>query len=168
MSGNTVSIIIREVCQAIIDEFMAEVVQTPTTQEQRLAVAETFETRWQLPHTLGALDGKHVAIECPPGGGSVFYNYKKFHSIVMMAFADADYKFLWVDVGEPGGTLDRLIWNACELKQYVEEGLMDIPHAAPQDDRPLPYWFIGDNAFGMKTWLLKPFAKRGLTGEERI
>ncbi|XP_053376464.1 uncharacterized protein LOC128547519 [Mercenaria mercenaria] len=96
VEGNTVSIIIPEVYQAIIDGFLAEMEQIPMTQKQRLAVAEMFETRWQLPHTLG--DGKHVAIESPPGGGSVFYNYKKFHSIVMMSLADAEYKLLWVDV----------------------------------------------------------------------
>ena len=75
-----------------------------------------------------------------------------------------------MDIGEPGGASDRQIWSACELKQCVEDGLMDLPPAAPlpHDDRPMPYWFIGDDAFGMKTWLLKPFSKRGLTREERI
>lgn len=90
------SVIIREVCQAIIDELMAEVMQTPMTQEQWLTVAEMFASRWQFSHTFSASEGKHVAIERLLGGGSVFYNYKKFHSIVMIALADADYTFLLV------------------------------------------------------------------------
>ena len=35
-------------------------------------------------------------------GGSLYYNYKEFHSIVLFAIADADYKVLWYEVGAPG------------------------------------------------------------------
>jgi len=52
----------------------------------------------EFPHTLVAVDGKHVSIACPNNSGSLFYNYKHFYSILLFAMVDADNKFLWTDV----------------------------------------------------------------------
>ena len=63
-------------------------------------VSETrFEEEWNLPHCIGANDGKHVAIECPPNEGSGFFNYKKFNSILLPAVCDAQYCFTFVEIG---------------------------------------------------------------------
>jgi len=96
---HTISIVVREVCQAICDEYMDEVMTPPTTPEEWQAIAEGFLKRWNFPHTIGALDGKHVAIRCPAKSGSLYYNYKGFYSIVLMALVDSDYKIIWADLG---------------------------------------------------------------------
>ena len=102
VAHNTISSIVPEVCEAIIEEYGHQVVSCPTTPAEWHAVAQQFKARWQFPHVVGAMDGKHIAIRCPPGGGSLYYNYKGFHSLVMLALVDADYKFLFVDVGANG------------------------------------------------------------------
>ena len=76
VSHSTISLIVREVCEAINEEFAAEVVQCPTTPHEWKVVADQFGERWQFFHAIGALDGKHVAIKCPRNGGSIYYNYK--------------------------------------------------------------------------------------------
>ena len=31
---------------------------------------------WGFPLCLGAIDGKHLIVQCPPNSGGAFYNYK--------------------------------------------------------------------------------------------
>ena len=94
VAHNTISLVVRQVCRAITDEYAQEVISTPTTPEEWLQIADQFGARWQFHHTLGALDGKHVAIKRPRNGGSKYFNYKGYHSIVLMALVDAEYKFI--------------------------------------------------------------------------
>lgn len=108
---NTQSILVREVCQAIVDEYMDELMVCPSTPEGWREVADKFQDRWNFPHTCGALDGKHVAIRAPPNSGSLYYNYKGFYSIVLFALVDGDYKFLWADIGGLGSASDSQIYN---------------------------------------------------------
>jgi len=170
VAHNTISGIVVSVCQAIIDVLEAEVIKTPTEPQEWLEVAEQFKTRWQFPHALGALDGKHIAIRKPPNSGSSFFNYKGFYSIVLMALVDADYKFRWVQVGDTGSSSDAQIWNHCDLREAIDSGVIGIPDPAPlaADNEPMPYFLIGDDAFAMKTWLMKPYSRRGMDHEETI
>jgi len=73
--------------------------QIPQTDVEWKAVAEAFWQQWNFPNCIGAIDGKHVHILLPPNSGSVYYNYKSFNSIVLLALVDAHYKFLYVDIG---------------------------------------------------------------------
>ncbi|MCM8858028.1 MAG: transposase family protein [Candidatus Thiodiazotropha sp.] len=170
VADNTISMIVRDVCQAIIDEYAEEVIACHTTPHEWRQIAEQFGARWNFHHTVGALDGKHIAIRCPRNGGSLYYNYKGFHSIVLMALVDADYKFIWVDVGANGSASDATVFNQSELKETIENGSIGFPAAdpLPQDDRPMPYFIIADDAFPLRTWLMKPFSRRNLTNQERI
>jgi hypothetical protein len=117
---NTISLMIAEVCEAIIAELADEVIECPTIEDHWRRIAEQFSRRWQFHHCLGALDGKHVAIKCPSNGGSEFYNYKGFHSIILMALVDGDYTFSWVDVGSNGSAGEAQVFNRSELKECLD------------------------------------------------
>lgn len=41
--------------------------QTPKSEEEWQAIAKNFVEKWQFPHCLGALDGKHIYIQPPVG-----------------------------------------------------------------------------------------------------
>ncbi|KAJ8964114.1 hypothetical protein NQ314_005110 [Rhamnusium bicolor] len=79
----------------------------PNTAADWLNIAIDFEKRWNLPNILRALDGKHIAFSAPKTAGSVFYNYKGTHSIVLLALVDANYNFRYIDVGTNGSLRRR-------------------------------------------------------------
>ncbi|XP_034031411.1 protein ALP1-like [Thalassophryne amazonica] len=168
--ASTICKFIQPVCEAIIAEYSGKLVSCPTTPEAWLQVAQGFESKWNLPHCIGAIDGKHIAMKCPKNGGSLFYNYKGFHSIVLMALVDADYKFLALDVGASGSGSDGGIIEGTDLKRCMEDGSIGLPPPSPLPggDRPVGYYIVGDDAFQLKTWLMKPVPSRNLTIEDRI
>ena len=169
MARNTVSELVHDTCEAIISELMSDVLHCPTTPEEWKQVAEQFFHRWDLHHTVGALDGKHIAIRCPPGGGSTYYNYKGFHSIVLLALVDSNYKFLYVDVGSPGSGSDGGIFYNTPIRRALESNTLGLPASEPlpDSDEPVPYFFVADDAFPLRTWLMKPYNFRGLSQQQR-
>ena len=166
---NTISLFVPEVCEAIIQEYLQEVVVLPTTEDQWKAVAEGFANKWNFHHAIGAIDGKHIAMECPARGGSLYYNYKGYHSIVLLALADSEGRFLYIDVGANGSASDGGIFQVTPLREALEKRLAGLPapEPLPGDDHPVPYYILGDNAFPMKTWLQKPFPQRSLDPPSR-
>ncbi|XP_033763248.1 uncharacterized protein LOC117344565 [Pecten maximus] len=156
-----------KVCGAIVDEYMNEVMAVPTSPEEWRVIADGFRTKWNFPHTLGALDGKHVAVRCPPKSGSTYFNYKKFFSIVLLALVDADYKIIWADIGGRGAASDAQIWNDFDLKESGEIN-HPPPDPLPNDTQSVDWFYIGDDAFGLRNFMQKPFSQRSLTREERI
>jgi len=167
---NTISLFIPEVCQAIVDEYKVEAISCPTTPDEWRPIADNFQRKWNVPHACGALDGKHIAIRAPANSGTLYHNYKGFFSLVLLALVDADYKFLWVDIGGNGAMSDAQIYNASELKDCLEDGSIGFPDPDPMpyDDKKMPYFLLGDDAFGLRTYLMKPYSIRGMTKEQHI
>ena len=65
---------------------------------------------------------------------------------------------------------DGGIFGQSDLKAAIEGGHLGLPpnEPLPNDDYPLPYTIIGDDAFPLKEWLLKPFPYRQMSYEQRI
>ena len=80
--------------------------QFPSNEEEWKHIAQDFDTMWDFPNCLGAVDGKHVRIVPPADSGSYFYNYKGSHSLVLMAVVNAKYKFIMCDIGVKGRISD--------------------------------------------------------------
>ena len=144
-------------------------VQVPATPEKWTEVASEFALKWNFPACIGALDGKHVAIKPPGNSGSMYYNYKHFHTVVLMALVDASYRFLFVDVGSYGRVADGGVFNNCALATRLENNSLGIPHSVELAGvGSVPFVIVADDAFGIKSYLMKPYPLRGLTREQRI
>ena len=95
----TICKFVPQVCKAILKEFQQEYLICLTEPEDWKKIEERFRNRWNVPHAVGALDGKHIAINKPKKSGSEYFNYKGYFSLVLLALVNTDYKFLWVNVG---------------------------------------------------------------------
>lgn len=106
----------------------------------------------------GAMDGKHVTIRKPNGSGSLYFNYKKFFSVVLFALCDANYKFLYCDFGNYGSASDGGIFDRSDLNSRMQTGLNLPPsELLPNSNTLLPYFMFGDCAFPLRSDIMKPF-----------
>ena len=101
-----------------------------------------------------------MRIVCPPDSGSLFFNYKNFFSVVLLAVIDANYKFMFVDVGSYGKEGDSGIFDKSELGRKFSSGdMFPPPQKLPKTDVVLPHVFVGDEAFRLHPNMMKPYSK---------
>ena len=142
--------------------------QTPNTKEEWLSIADDFEKKWNYPCCIGAIDGKHFALQQPNKSGSEFFNYKHFFSVLLLAVVDANYKFLYVDVGSAGRVGDAGVFSSSTLKGALDKNTLDIPSPCLLGEDMIHYHLIGDDAFPMSVSLLKPYPYKNMDREKRI
>lgn len=167
---STASYIVREVCLSIWSILRLECIPVPTKERWEL-IAEEFEKRANFPHCLGAVDGKHIRIIRPANSGSMFYNYKDYFSVVLMAVADSNYRFVYANVGSFGKDCDSSIFKQCSLWRSIEENIEELPEekCLPGAESPnVPYFFVGDEAFALHKHFLRPYGGSNLTIKKRI
>jgi hypothetical protein len=168
LGNSTVCNIVRQTCQGIWDALNESFLKPPKTAGEWKKIAQGMFDDWDFPNCLGALDGKHIAIECPPNSGSEFYNYKKFFSIVLMAMCDSKYCFTLIDLGANGRENDAHIFNNSDMCRAIVNNELDIPGSSFIRGHKLPYVIVSDEIFGLKPWLMKPYGGNGLLQEEEI
>jgi len=145
-------------------------VQVPQTEHEWKLIASDFWIQWQFPNCLGALDGKHVHIVPPANCGSLYYNYKQFNSIVLLALVDAQYRFLYVDIGSYGRISDGGVYNSSSLSAAIQSNALHIPPDSllPHSNISCPYVLVADDAFGLSRQIMKPYTCRNLSQSQRI
>ena len=113
------------------------------------AIAREYEERWNFPNCIGSMDGKHTEIKQPKNSGSYYFNYKGRFSIVLLALVDANYKFIYADVGCNGRISDGGVFRNSTLSKAVSTNLLNIPGPRTLDDgeTEAPYITVADDAF---------------------
>lgn len=96
-----------------------------------MKVVEEFDSKWNFPHCVGDLDGKHITLQCPINSGSEYVNYKWYFSIVLFALVDASYNFLFVDVSFQGSIHDGSVLSNTEMYKKMEQKLLNLPEPIP-------------------------------------
>lgn len=86
-----------------------------------------------------------------------------------MAACDANYRFIFFDVGSPGSEGDVNVFARSDLGHNVlTDATMNFPDPAPIDGEDTPFFFVGDDAFPLTSRIMKPFGGRQLSNEQKI
>ena len=126
VGASTARVIVLEVCEAIW-QHLQRICFPELTQAEWRHVAKVFEEKAHFPNCIGAIDGKHIHIRAPAHSGSLYFNYKKFFSMVLFAVCDANYRFLFIDVGSYGRSSDSTIYANSIFFQHLQNKALNIP-----------------------------------------
>ncbi|XP_066590606.1 putative nuclease HARBI1 [Prorops nasuta] len=173
ISKQSLSCIVIDVCQALIEVLHGYVkprhpnFTIPSNAEEWILHANNFEQLWNFPHCLGAIDGKHIMIQAPANSGSEYYNYKSFFSIVLFAFVDTNYNFIFTDVGCQGRISDGGFFKNSDEAFSLHENIMKPYsglHSKGSTERIFNYRLsrarrVIENAFGILSSVFRVLRK---------
>ena len=115
------------------------------------------------------MDCKHIAILQPEDSGSEYFNYKHFFSIVLLALVNANYKFVYINVGASGRAGDTGIYTDSDLKKALDENSLNLPTSIHGIARKkIHYHIVGDDAFSLSLQMMKPYPHRNMDKAKRI
>jgi len=162
--------IITSTCEVIYNKLQPVYLALPS-EEDWIKISKEFWNEWQMPNCIGAIDGKHIQIQCPPNSGSIYFNYKKTYSLVLLAVCNSKYEFTLFDIGAVGSESDGGILARSELGKALRENRLSIP----QENRTLlgsnyttPCYFVGDEAFQLSSNMMRPYSGRNLEDSKSI
>lgn len=76
MGVSSISKIDWETCDVIWKILQPIEMAAPNVQDW-LSISKGFFEKSQFPNCVGAVDGKHIRLECPKNSGTLYYNYKQ-------------------------------------------------------------------------------------------
>ncbi|KAJ8927684.1 hypothetical protein NQ314_019842 [Rhamnusium bicolor] len=101
-------------------------------------------------------------LQAPPNSGSS-YNYKGSHSISLLGIADAHSRFIIVDIGAQGRLSDSGTFKKSTIGRGFENGSFNLlpPVRIPEMNTELPYVLVGDEAFALSNYMMRPHPRSG-------
>jgi hypothetical protein len=99
----------------------------------------------------------------------MFYNYKRYFSVVLQAVADSHCRFLFVDVGAYGKQSDGGVFQESVLNKFLKDASNFPEDSAVEGmDQRVPYLFVVDDAYPLCWNMMKLYSSAHLTLEEHI
>ena len=167
VARSTVCVIVHDTCKAIVDILFDEFITFPHGRQLEKTISG-FQAKWQVPQCVGAIDGSHIPVSVPAHSHTDYYNRKGWYSVLVQAVVSYDYTITDVNIGWPGSVHDARVLVHSELYRKAISG-EHLPPASAKciSGVQVPPYLIGDAAYPLKTWLMKPFPDRGLSNNEK-
>lgn len=89
---------------------------------------------------------------------------------MLLALVDANYKFIYVDVGAAGRAGDAGVFGDSTLKKALTSNSLDLPPPStiPGISTEIHHHIVGDDAFPLTTQVMKPYPHRNLNKRQRV
>ncbi|XP_052262976.1 uncharacterized protein LOC127866479 [Dreissena polymorpha] len=143
----------------------------PDTEAQWRQLAVDCYHRWNFSHLIGAIDGKHISCKATANTWSDIFHYNGLFSVILLAVVSSDYKFLWIDVSYKWSFFGAHIYNENEFNEGLQNNYIagfQEPGLLSGDTHDVSYFLVGDDARGLRTYIIKPYANRDMTREQRV
>jgi hypothetical protein len=90
--------------------------------------------------------------------------------VLLLALVDANYKFLYVNVGASGRAGDAGVFGDCSLRKAIDNDQLNLPPPENIDGVRIRvcYNIVADDAFPLKTTIMKPYPHQKLNKSKRI
>ena len=90
--------------------------------------------------------------------------------MLLLALVDANYKFVYVDIGASGRAGDAGVFSESTLKKALGNTTLNLPSAATIEGIPstICYHIVADDAFPLTQNIMKPYPHRNLDNPKRI
>lgn len=112
----------------------------------------------RFPNVIGAVDGTHVEIPRPKNDDS-YNNRKLTASIQVQLVCDRKQRFTDVFCGYPGSAHDAPVWKESPLYKLL---------SSEQNDMPTQYHLLGDSAYPLDIFLMRPYRNTGQLTPKQI
>ena len=87
-------------------------IKGPSFEKEWVEILDQLKRKLNSGNWIGVIDGKHVLMQAYLRYGLFFFNYKKTHSIILMAVVNSNYQFTMV--------IYRIEINNIELRMVVQ------------------------------------------------
>ncbi|CAI6377470.1 unnamed protein product [Macrosiphum euphorbiae] len=149
VSRSMVSKCLKEFTDVIVNHVANEWIIFPITPLQIARNKRRFLEKFNIPHTIGAVDGTQIAIT-PPNEIDELYqehlyiNRKQYHSINCQIVTDADLKILSINAKFPGRSHDAYVWKNSTIRSHLLE------------TNAKNTFLIGDSGYPLEPWCITP------------
>ncbi|XP_061565182.1 uncharacterized protein LOC133419782 [Cololabis saira] len=167
VSLSTVFNCVQDFCNTVVKVLLPAHIKSPDA-DKLVELATFFHNRWRVPQCVGAIDGSHLPIIAPEEHARDYYNRKGWHSVILQAVVDGKGLFWDVCVGFAGSVHDARVLRQSDLWEVLGDGELLSQKKVTISGCDVGHYLIGDPAYPMQNWLMKPFSDTGrLTPEQR-
>ena len=156
IARSTVCEIVNETCALIVTTLLHKYICFPTD-EKLDKLVDTFKHKWSVPQCVGAVDGCPIPVASPAMNLTDYYNRKGWYSIILQGVVDHSYRFIDINVGWPGSVHDSRVFSHSTIFKRITEGTLLPDKSITVNGTEIPLYLIGDSAYSLETWLMKPF-----------
>ena len=162
----TVCCIVKETCAAIVKVLLPKYVLFPVGDKLKETV-QGFYDHWGIPQCAGSIDGSHIPVRPPALNHTDYYNRKGWYSILVQAVVDHNYLFTDLYIGWPGSVHDARVLANSGVYQKANNKEILQGDSMLVNDQDIPIFLVGDSAYPLLPWLIKPFAMTSSLTEQQ-